>query len=139
MTQNSNYRMLFLASLISTLAIAFILNSPSRAADAAGDWPMWGGTPDRNMVSPMTGLPEAWDVASGRDSRRTPASDSSGARPGAHARRHRSRSEARWRSAGVVPSGNPSGKVFHGANSSPIRRYGHADTSMDQKGCAKIV
>ena len=40
--------------------------------------------------------------------------------------------------AGVIPSGNPSGKVFHGANSSPIRRYGHADTSMVQKGYAKI-
>lgn len=27
-----------------------------------GDWPMWGGTPDRNMVSTMKGLPLAWDV-----------------------------------------------------------------------------
>jgi outer membrane protein assembly factor BamB len=27
-----------------------------------GDWPMWGGTPDRNMVSDMKGLPVAWDV-----------------------------------------------------------------------------
>ena len=27
-----------------------------------GDWPMWGGSADRNMVSPMTGLPESWDV-----------------------------------------------------------------------------
>ena len=40
--------------------------------------------------------------------------------------------------AGVIPSGNPTGKVFHGANSSPIRRYGHADTSMVQKGYAKV-
>ncbi len=33
------------------------------AADpAAGDWPMWGGTPQRNMVSAMRGLPTAWDV-----------------------------------------------------------------------------
>jgi hypothetical protein len=23
----------------------------------SGDWPMWGGTPDRNMVSNMKGLP----------------------------------------------------------------------------------
>ena len=28
-----------------------------------GDWPMWGGTPDRNMVSNMKGLPTNWDVA----------------------------------------------------------------------------
>jgi outer membrane protein assembly factor BamB len=27
-----------------------------------GDWPMWGGTPDRNMVSNMKGLPAEWDV-----------------------------------------------------------------------------
>ncbi len=27
-----------------------------------GDWPMWGGTPDRNMVSSMKGLPADWDV-----------------------------------------------------------------------------
>jgi outer membrane protein assembly factor BamB len=26
-----------------------------------GDWPMWGGTPDRNMVSTMRGLPTSWD------------------------------------------------------------------------------
>ncbi|HEV3198506.1 MAG TPA: PQQ-binding-like beta-propeller repeat protein [Bryobacteraceae bacterium] len=27
-----------------------------------GDWPMWGGTPDRNMVSPMKGIPLSWDI-----------------------------------------------------------------------------
>jgi outer membrane protein assembly factor BamB len=26
------------------------------------DWPMWGGTPSRNMVSAATGLPTTWDV-----------------------------------------------------------------------------
>jgi hypothetical protein len=29
-----------------------------------GDWPMWGGTPDRNMVSHMKGLPTEWDIKS---------------------------------------------------------------------------
>ena len=34
-----------------------------RAGDpGTGDWPMWGGTPDRNMVSNMKGLPSTWDV-----------------------------------------------------------------------------
>src|SRR4030095_6163449 len=28
----------------------------------SGDWPMWGGTPDRNRVSSMKGLPAEWDV-----------------------------------------------------------------------------
>jgi outer membrane protein assembly factor BamB len=27
-----------------------------------GDWPMWGGTPDRNMVASMKGAPVEWDV-----------------------------------------------------------------------------
>lgn len=27
-----------------------------------GDWPMWGGSPDRNMVSGETGIPAKWDV-----------------------------------------------------------------------------
>ena len=26
------------------------------------DWPMWGGTPSRNMVSAATGVPDKWDV-----------------------------------------------------------------------------
>src|SRR5262245_51249593 len=28
-----------------------------------GDWPMWGGTADRNMVSTMKDPPTTWDVA----------------------------------------------------------------------------
>src|ERR1035438_10650427 len=27
-----------------------------------GDWPMWGGTPDRNMLSFMKGIPTNWDL-----------------------------------------------------------------------------
>src|ERR1700693_3442188 len=27
-----------------------------------GDWPMWGGSADRNMVSMMKGIPTTWDV-----------------------------------------------------------------------------
>jgi outer membrane protein assembly factor BamB len=26
------------------------------------DWPMWGGTPDRNMVSLLPGIPTSWDI-----------------------------------------------------------------------------
>jgi outer membrane protein assembly factor BamB len=29
---------------------------------ADGDWPLWGGTPERNMVSSMRDLPTSWDV-----------------------------------------------------------------------------
>ena len=43
------------------VALAGVLIS---AGDPPGgkDWPMWGGTPDRNMVSSMKGLPTEWDV-----------------------------------------------------------------------------
>ena len=30
--------------------------------NAGGDWPMWGGTADRNMVSSMKSVPTTWDV-----------------------------------------------------------------------------
>src|SRR5687768_3497636 len=32
-----------------------------------GNWPMWGGTADRNMVSNMKGLPSEWDVKTGKN------------------------------------------------------------------------
>src|SRR3954470_11250764 len=38
-------------------SLAFAVSDPG-----SGDWPMWGGTPDRNMVSTMKGLPTTWDV-----------------------------------------------------------------------------
>jgi len=28
----------------------------------SADWPMWGGSPDRNMVSPLKGIPASWDI-----------------------------------------------------------------------------
>ena len=34
------------------------------ASDTGGDWPMWGGTPERNMVSSMQGIPTSWDIQS---------------------------------------------------------------------------
>jgi outer membrane protein assembly factor BamB len=50
-------------------AAAFLLSGivlsplPTWAGSPTADWPMWGGSPDRNMVSTMTGLPASWDVA----------------------------------------------------------------------------
>ncbi len=53
---------------VSLLLSGSCLLSPAssvRASDpgGTGDWPMWGGTADRNMVSNMKGLPTSWDVA----------------------------------------------------------------------------
>ena len=38
---------------------------PVKLAEPPPDqWPMWGGTPDRNMISSMKGIPTAWDLKS---------------------------------------------------------------------------
>jgi outer membrane protein assembly factor BamB len=59
------------AVLALLLAGGFVLRVAARSADdtaaAAGDWPMWGGSPVRNMVSPMTGLPTSWDIKAGKN------------------------------------------------------------------------
>jgi outer membrane protein assembly factor BamB len=49
--------LLLSAALPSLLALVFASDPGST------DWPMWGGTPDRNMVSAMKGLPTTWDVS----------------------------------------------------------------------------
>ena len=60
------------ASLLAVLmAGGFVLTVAARSADdtaaGGGDWPMWGGSPVRNMVSPMTGLPTSWDIKAGKN------------------------------------------------------------------------
>ena len=51
---------------VSALFVTIAAVAPSASPGAAeGDWPMWGGSPDRNMVSTMTGLPTTWDVKTG--------------------------------------------------------------------------
>ena len=47
------------ASLVLTAAASATLVASD---PGSGDWPMWGGTPDRNMVSSMKGLPTQWDI-----------------------------------------------------------------------------
>src|SRR5688500_5919176 len=47
---------IFITGLVITASVAL-----------SADWPMWGGTPSRNMVSPMKGLPMQWDVKSGKN------------------------------------------------------------------------
>jgi outer membrane protein assembly factor BamB len=63
------------------------------------DWPMWGGTPDRNMVSKMKGLPTTWNVEK--------------------------KTNVKWvASIGSQSYGNPTvsgGKVFVGTNNEGLR------------------
>ena len=46
------------AGLLSVSSLALI----ARSDPGKGDWPMWGGTADRNLVSAMKGLPTSWDI-----------------------------------------------------------------------------
>ena len=52
-------------ALVAIPATLFVLWASD--TNAGGDWPMWGGTPDRNMVSKMKGIPTSWDVKSGKN------------------------------------------------------------------------
>ncbi len=67
-----------------------------------GDWPMWGGSPDRNMVSDEKGLPHEWDV--------------------------KTKKNIRWQTAlGSQTYGNPvivGGKIFIGTNNEGGHRPG---------------
>lgn len=59
-------------SLFFAVAVALAaIGSPALAQTAPklkkGDWPMWGGSADRNMVSDETGIPSSWDVKTGKN------------------------------------------------------------------------
>ena len=58
-----------LPTSVIALTGALLLSAAPRTAEnpSSGDWPMWGGTPDRNMVSTMGGIPTSWDVKSGKN------------------------------------------------------------------------
>ena len=52
------------------MVVTITAPAPMSAGEpGTGEWPMWGGTADRNMVSEMTGLPTEWDVDSGMNVR----------------------------------------------------------------------
>lgn len=52
------------ASVIGAVLLTAYGSLPAASAGdpGGGDWPMWGGTADRNMVSAMKGIATTWDV-----------------------------------------------------------------------------
>src|SRR5215211_6013990 len=95
-----NRRSYFIFSFLLSASCLVRAGFPVSASDpGTGDWPMWGGTPDRNMVSNMKGLPTTWDVAK--------------------------KTNVRWASAiGSQSYGNPvvaGGQVFVGTNNEALR------------------
>jgi len=86
--------------LLAAAVFALPASAPhTRAAGSTGDWPMWGGTNIRNMVSDMKGLPVTWDI--------------------------QSKKNVRWvAQLGSQSYGNPvvsGGKVFLGTNNEGLR------------------
>lgn len=55
------------SKLMVFAAVVVVLASGERISSLAGDWPMWGGRPERNMVSDATGIPAHWDVKTGKN------------------------------------------------------------------------
>jgi len=55
-------KILLALAIVAVAAGAFRLKAEATSDPGTGDWPMWGGTPDRNMVSNMKGLPTEWDI-----------------------------------------------------------------------------
>src|SRR5262245_34429918 len=64
MKLRSSRSLLLMGAFAGALIVThFVLASNPNVGDpGSGDWPMWGGTPDRNMVSNMKGLPETWNI-----------------------------------------------------------------------------
>ena len=56
-TRLSRFALALALVATSTTAVRLMASDPG-----TNDWPMWGGTPDRNMVSAMKGLPIEWDI-----------------------------------------------------------------------------
>jgi outer membrane protein assembly factor BamB len=53
-------------ALVVMCALA-VTTVSSGAGKGVTEWHMWGGSPDRNMVSDATGLPTTWDVKTGQN------------------------------------------------------------------------
>jgi outer membrane protein assembly factor BamB len=53
---------------LAVFAVLLLASGSSNVIEPAHtEWPMWGGTPDRNMVSTMKGLPIEWDLKTGKN------------------------------------------------------------------------
>ncbi len=49
------------------IALSGMTRAETPAKPKRGDWPMWGGATDRNMISGETGIPATWDLKSGKN------------------------------------------------------------------------
>jgi outer membrane protein assembly factor BamB len=54
-------------ALVLVVVVAVAQGPVPGASKGVTEWSMWGGSPDRNMVSDATGLPTSWDVKTGKN------------------------------------------------------------------------
>ncbi len=52
---------------VKAVSTALLLAGVTAFPLISQDWPMWGGSPQRNMASSLKNLPETWDVKSGKN------------------------------------------------------------------------
>jgi outer membrane protein assembly factor BamB len=52
---------------IKSFLFSLTLSALAALPPVSQDWPMWGGTAQRNMISAMKNLPESWDIKSGKN------------------------------------------------------------------------
>lgn len=57
----------FLVTALTAIALA--AEKVKAPASAATDWPMWGGSPSRNLIAPKATPPATWDVEEGTNIR----------------------------------------------------------------------
>ncbi len=56
-----------LTSIVLVAAFASATNAEPLSKAKKGDWPMWGGSADRNMVSGERNIPAKWNIKSGEN------------------------------------------------------------------------
>jgi outer membrane protein assembly factor BamB len=62
--------------------VLLVVSSMASLAMGSQDWPMWGGTAQRNMVSALKNLPDSWDVKNGTNIKwKAPTGSSSNGNP----------------------------------------------------------
>ncbi|HLX63525.1 MAG TPA: PQQ-binding-like beta-propeller repeat protein [Planctomycetota bacterium] len=119
-----------LPALALTAICAFILPSCGVAGDApkpsgGHDWPQWGGTDQRNMITDETNLPDAWDP--GPKDKNTEEYDTSKSK------------NLKWiAKLGSQTYGNPTvagGKIFVGTNNTSPRNPKYKDVDMGVLMC----
>lgn len=96
----SRSRFVLRSSTLLVLFCASTLLAAPPSKPKTGDWPMWGGSPDRNMTSDEKNMPLKWDVKKGTN--------------------------IKWKaSTGSQTYGNPAivdGKIFVGTNNEHLYR-----------------